>query len=142
MRLEILSLALALFALLGPVARADESRLEVREDGTALVRGIVVRHESGCEADGVCSLVLDVNGRAVFLEYAEGDVECASTAAVSSVSWGRNVEKGSLIEAYGAYSEQGSAAHLRFCSSQRFYIHTISAADRMDAGSAMRSTPK
>ncbi len=104
---------------------AAAGAVDVRDDGTALVTGRVVGHNDGCEADGVCSLSVDADGQNITLIYAEGDIECANTQAVSWVKWGQNVRIGTVIEAYGSYSNQGSVTSLRFCASMNYYIRTV-----------------
>jgi len=92
------------------------------DDGTAFVKGRVVEHTSGCEVDGACSLIIDVNGERVALVYAEGEQPCANTEAASFVNWGKNVKKGTVVAAYGAYKKFGDAYHLDFCESRDYFI--------------------
>ena len=120
MKTVVASLSIIAMFLISMSAQASE--LEIRDDGTAMVKGEVTGHTSRCEVDGVCSLILNVNGQTVFLDYAEGDTECANMKAAAWVKWGRNVKVGTVVQALGAYKKQGDTLRLRFCDSEKYYI--------------------
>lgn len=101
-------------------AHADD--LKVWGDGTAYVQGKVVDYKSGCEVDGVCSVVLEAKGQKVVLVYAGGDAACMNTQAVSWIHWGDNVKNGTVLKAYGAYTKLGDAYALVFCESKDYFI--------------------
>jgi len=96
--------------------------VKILDDGTAYVRGEVVEHISGCEVDGACKLILNVNDQKVALVYAEGDFECSNTQAASWVNWGQNVKRGTKVKAYGAYRKLGNVYELTFCNSKDHFI--------------------
>ena len=96
--------------------------LKIWNDGTAYVEGTVIEHTSGCEVDGACSLIVQVNSQKVALVYAEGDFECINTQAASWVNWGTNVKSGTIIKAYGAYTKHGDTYRLVFCNSKDYFI--------------------
>ena len=104
------------------ISMAHADTLKILDDGTAYVKGKVIEHTSGCEVDGACSLIVRVNGQKVVLVYAEGDFECINTQAASWVNWGKNVENGTVIKAYGAYTKQRDTYRLAFCNSKDYFI--------------------
>ncbi len=101
-------------------------------DGTAYVEGEVIDHVSGCQVDGVCELIVQTGNQKVALVYAEGDIECFNTQVSSWVNWGRNVNKGTVIKAYGEYKKIGSKEYLTFCGSKDYFI--LGADDQVPMG--------
>lgn len=92
------------------------------DDGTGYVKGEVVDHVSGCEVDGACKLIVQAGDQKVALVYAEGDMQCLNTQAASWVNWGKNVNKGTIVKAYGAYKKLGNEQRLTFCDSKEYFI--------------------
>ena len=99
-----------------------EGTFKVLDDGTAYAKGAVIEHVPGCEVDGVCKLILNINGEKVALVYAEGDFACKNLQAVSWVHWGQNVIVGTQVKAYGAYGKLGDTHNLTFCDSKEYFI--------------------
>ena len=95
---------------------------KVWDDGTAYVKGEVTDHISGCEVDGACKLIVKTDNQKIALVYAEGDFQCLNTQATSWVNWGENVNKGTVVKAYGAYKKLGSEQRLTFCDSKDYFI--------------------
>ncbi len=120
MKAKIVVLLIVAVSTISASAYADS--LKIQDDGTAYVDGKVVEQTSGCEVDGACSIIVQVDGQKVALVYAEGDVECPNTQAASWVKWGTNVKKDTVIKAYGAYTKQGDTYRLAFCDSKDYFI--------------------
>ena len=92
------------------------------DDGTGYVKGEVIDHVSGCEVDGACKLIVQTGNQKVALVYTEGDMQCLNTQAASWVNWGKNVNKGTVVKAYGSYKKLGSEQRLTFCDSKDYFI--------------------
>ncbi len=99
-----------------------KGNFKVWEDGTAYVKGEVVDHKSGCERDGTCELIVQTPNEKVSLIYAEGDTECPNVQAAAWVQWGKNVTKGTVVKAFGAYKKSGSEHQITFCASKDYFI--------------------
>ena|SRR5208283_2036650 len=84
MKLKIVFLSIVVAFLIPVSANADT--LKTWDDGTVFVQGEVTGRTHGCEVDGACSLILNVNGHRVALVYAEGDRACRNMQAVEWVS--------------------------------------------------------
>ncbi len=120
MKSKISILLVVVLSMISASVFADT--LKILDDRTAYVEGKVIEHTSGCEVDGACSIIVQVDGQKVALVYAEGDVECPNTQAASWVKWGTNVKKDTVVKAYGAYSKQGDTYRLAFCDSKDYFI--------------------
>ena len=120
MRPVFLFLSVLTICLSAVPVRADT--LTTWNDGTAYVKGVVIKHTTGCEVDGACSLIVNVNEEYLALVYAEGEMECKNTRSASWVQWGKNVQPGSVVQAYGSYQRSGAIQSLRFCDSPDFFI--------------------
>lgn len=100
----------------------DNQDFKVWNDRTGYVKGAVIDHVSGCEVDGACKLIVQAGDEKVALVYAEGDIQCLNTQAASWVNWGKNVNKGTVVKAYGAYKKLGNEQRLTFCDSKDYFI--------------------
>lgn len=100
----------------------NQNVLKIWDDGTAYVKGEVIEHISGCEVDGTCKLILDVNDQRVALVYGEGHFGCLNAQAASWVHWGQNVKSGTKVKAYGAYRKMDNEYELTFCDSKDYFI--------------------
>ncbi len=96
--------------------------LTIREDGTAFIKGVVIGRTSGCEVDGICSLIVKVDKQKIKLDYNEGETQCANTQAASWVKWGENVRVGSTVRAYGEYNNSKDNPSVRFCDSPDYFL--------------------
>lgn len=120
MKFQIGILTCVIMFLCSSSVQADT--MIIREDGTAFIKGVVIGHTSGCEVDGICSLIVSVDKQKVSLVYAQGDTECANTRAASWVKWGENVTAGSTVRAYGSYNNTKDNASVRFCDSADYFL--------------------
>ncbi len=120
--MKVKTVVLLIVSVFAIATTAGADILKILDNGTAYVEGKVIDHTSGCEVDGACSIIVQVDGQKVALVYAEGDVECANTQAASWVKWGTNVKKDTVIKAYGAYTKQGDTSRLVFCGSKDYFI--------------------
>lgn len=105
---------------------------KVWDDGTAYVKGEAIDHVSGCEVDGACKIIVQAGDQKMALVYAEGDFQCLNIQAASWVNWGKNVNKGTIVKAYGAYKKLGSEQRLTFCDSKDYFI--LGAGDPVPVG--------
>ena len=101
----------------------DSQNFKVWDDGTAYIKGEVIDHKQYSATDLPLRLIINANGQIVTLVYQEGDVECGNTQAASWVEWAQNVNKGTQIKAYGAYTKQKDNTYeLTFCDSKDYFI--------------------
>lgn len=108
---------------------ASQDSFQVWDDGTAYVNGLVVDNVTGCEVDGICALIIQAGAEQVSLVYAAGDQSCSNTEAATWVQWGKNVNKGTRVKAYGKASkipgtggQYAPTYELTFCDSKDYFI--------------------
>lgn len=120
MRQHFFLLVILAMGSFSPCVYADT--LKTWDDGTAYVKGTVIKHTTGCEIDGACSLIVNVNDQYIALVYAEGEMACKNTQVSGWVQWGESVKAGDVLQAYGAYQRNGEVQSMRFCDSKEYFL--------------------
>ena len=109
-----------LFASRNPVTTTTPASLNVWDDGTAFVNGMVEEHSLPCSANIACYLKLQIDTTEVRVVYDEGEVGRA--CANSQANHTQLVKKGDWIKAFGAYSKRGGVVTISTCASEDYFI--------------------
>lgn len=109
-----------LFASGNPAAKTTPPSLQVWNDDTAFVNGMVEEHNLPCKTNVACYLKLQIDNTEVRVVYNEGEVRraCANNQAGHTQS----IKKGDWIKAFGAYSKKGGIVTISTCASEDYFI--------------------
>jgi hypothetical protein len=123
---KLFALVAAVVCTLSVAAQTKSGDCSIRQfpDGTATIRGTVVRNEHACERDGGCFLVLSCAGAEVTVDYVPaGDLPentdayrkaNASDAITVALKAASGIRAGEQIEAHGpANTRKGKITGIR-----------------------------